>query len=131
MQFFGETHLNFVGTRRTAFIVSVTLILAGLVSLAIKGGPDLSIDFGADCMESWLSPTEHARQIMQARDVAEHPNGGARLVYVGPRLSMTAGSADEWLPAKPGSEGILALAIARVAFDRARAAGQKARQSVG
>jgi preprotein translocase subunit SecF len=45
MQFFGETHLNFVGTRRTAFIVSVTLILAGLVSLAIKGGPDLSIDF--------------------------------------------------------------------------------------
>jgi len=45
MQFFGETHLNFVGTRRTAFIVSVILILAGLVSLAIKGGPDLSIDF--------------------------------------------------------------------------------------
>ena len=45
MQFFGETHLNFVGTRRTAFIVSVVLILAGLVSLAIKGGPDLSIDF--------------------------------------------------------------------------------------
>ena len=45
MQFFGETHLNFVGTRRTAFIVSVVLILAGLVSLAIKGGPDLSLDF--------------------------------------------------------------------------------------
>ena len=45
MQFFGETHLNFVGTRRTAFFVSVILILAGLVSLAIKGGPDLSIDF--------------------------------------------------------------------------------------
>ena len=45
MQFFGETHLNFVDTRRTAFFVSVILILAGLVSLAIKGGPDLSIDF--------------------------------------------------------------------------------------
>jgi preprotein translocase subunit SecF len=45
MQFFGETHLNFIGTRRTAFIVSVVLIIAGLVSLAIKGGPDLSIDF--------------------------------------------------------------------------------------
>ena len=45
MQFFGETHLNFVGTRRTAFIISAILILAGLVSLAIKGGPDLSIDF--------------------------------------------------------------------------------------
>jgi preprotein translocase subunit SecF len=45
MQFFGETHLNFVGTRKTAFIISILLILAGLVSLAIKGGPDLSIDF--------------------------------------------------------------------------------------
>jgi molybdopterin-containing oxidoreductase family iron-sulfur binding subunit len=85
---------------------------------------DFIIDFGADCMESWLSPTEHARQIVQGRDVAEQAHGGARLVYVGPRLSMTAGNADEWLPAKPGSEGILALAIARVAFDRARAAGR-------
>ena len=45
MQFFGETHLNFVGTRKVAFIISIILILAGLVSLAIKGGPDLSIDF--------------------------------------------------------------------------------------
>ncbi len=45
MQFFGETHLNFVGTRRTAFVVSAVLLIAGLVSLAIKGGPDLSIDF--------------------------------------------------------------------------------------
>ncbi len=45
MQFFGETHLNFVGTRKTAFVISIALILAGLVSLAIKGGPDLSIDF--------------------------------------------------------------------------------------
>ena len=45
MQFFGVTHLNFVGTRKTAFIISVMLILAGLVSLTIKGGPDLSIDF--------------------------------------------------------------------------------------
>ncbi|HER44511.1 MAG TPA: protein translocase subunit SecF, partial [Candidatus Eisenbacteria bacterium] len=45
MQFFGETHLNFVGTRRTAFVVSAVLIIAGLVSLAVRGGPDLSIDF--------------------------------------------------------------------------------------
>ena len=45
MQFFGETHLNFVGTRKMAFVISIVMILAGLVSLAIKGGPDLSIDF--------------------------------------------------------------------------------------
>src|SRR5262245_799333 len=89
-------------------------------------GADFVIDFGADSLESWLSPVEHARQIEAARDVATPEGQAARLVYVGPRLSMTAGNADEWLPAKPGSEGILALGIARAAFDAARSAGRAA-----
>ncbi len=80
-------------------------------------GAELVIDFGADCLDSWLSPTEHARQIADARDVATAEGREARLVYVGPRLSLTAGSSDEWLPARPGTEGILALALARAAFD--------------
>ena len=45
MQFFGETHINFVGARRKAFLISAALIIAGLISLAVKGGPNLSIDF--------------------------------------------------------------------------------------
>ena len=45
MRFFGETHINFVGTRRKAFILSGALIIAGLISLIVKGGPSLSIDF--------------------------------------------------------------------------------------
>jgi preprotein translocase SecF subunit len=45
MKFFGETHLEFVNNRNKAFIISAVLIVAGLVSLLIKGGPDLSIDF--------------------------------------------------------------------------------------
>ncbi len=90
--------------------------VAGLPLFDLEGA-DLVVDFGADALEGWLSPTEHARQLAAARDVASHPEGGARLVYVGPRLSMTASSADEWLPARPGSEGILALGLARVAAD--------------
>jgi molybdopterin-containing oxidoreductase family iron-sulfur binding subunit len=80
-------------------------------------GADTVVDFGADALESWISPTEHSRQLARARDVHEHPEGGARLIYVGPRLSMTASNADEWLPAKPGTEGVLALGLARVAAD--------------
>jgi molybdopterin-containing oxidoreductase family iron-sulfur binding subunit len=87
-------------------------------------GADYVIDFGAESLESWLSPVEHSRQIKAARDVKEQAGRDARLVYVGPRLSLTAGNADEWLPAKPGSEGILALGIARVAFDAVRSAGR-------
>ncbi|HSG28126.1 MAG TPA: hypothetical protein VLA34_06580, partial [Candidatus Krumholzibacterium sp.] len=45
MQFFGETHIGFVNLRHKAFILSAAVILAGLISLAIKGGPNLSIDF--------------------------------------------------------------------------------------
>jgi len=86
-------------------------------------GADYVVDLGAEVLDTWLSPTEHARQLKAARDVATHPQGGARFVYVGPRLSMTAGNADEWLPARPGSEGILALAVARAAFERAREKG--------
>ncbi len=87
-------------------------------------GADFVIDFGADPLESWLSPVEHARQIEATREVTAQAGRDARLVYVGPRLSLTAGNADEWLPAKPGSEGVLALGIARVALRAVRAAGR-------
>jgi molybdopterin-containing oxidoreductase family iron-sulfur binding subunit len=77
---------------------------------------DLVLDFGSEFLETGPSPTEHARQLAEARDVEQHPEGGARLVSISPRLSMTTSNAEEWLPAKPGSEGILALALARVAI---------------
>jgi len=78
---------------------------------------DLVIDFGSDFLAGWLSPTQHARELVEARDIVRNPDGGAHFISVGPRLSMTVGSSDEWLPAKPGSEGILALGIAREAFE--------------
>ena len=78
---------------------------------------DLVIDFGSDFLEAGPSPVEHARQLAEARAVGKHAGGGARLVYVGPRLSMTGSTADEWIPARPGTEGILALAIARAAVE--------------
>jgi len=78
---------------------------------------DLVVDFGNEILDTGLSPTEHQRQLAAARDITARPDGGARLVYVGPRLSQTASNSDEWLPAKPGTEGILALALARVAIE--------------
>jgi molybdopterin-containing oxidoreductase family iron-sulfur binding subunit len=88
---------------------------------------DLVVSLANDFLETWVSPTEHARQLVEARDVNAHPDGGARFVYCGPRLSMTASSSDEWIPARPGSEGILAMALARVAIENgAGAASEKA-----
>ena len=79
-------------------------------------GSDLVIDFGSDFLESGPSPVEHARQLSEARDVSKPERRSARFVYVGPRLSMTASNADEWVAAKPGSEGLLALALLKVAI---------------
>ena len=38
----------------------------------------------------------------------------AKLVQVEPRMSQTGANADEWVPAKPGTEGVLAFGIAHV-----------------
>jgi molybdopterin-containing oxidoreductase family iron-sulfur binding subunit len=96
--------------------------VAGLPVFDLSG-VDFVLDLGADSFESWLSPVEHQRQVLEARDVASAAGRTARMVYVGPRLSMTASSADLWLPARAGSEGLVALAIARVVFERRQAAG--------
>lgn len=45
MEFLVGTHFNFLGHRRAAFIVSAVVILVGLISLAVQGGPKLGIDF--------------------------------------------------------------------------------------
>jgi preprotein translocase subunit SecF len=45
MEFLVGTHLNFLGHRRAAFVLSAALIIAGVVSLVAHGGPKLGIDF--------------------------------------------------------------------------------------
>jgi anaerobic selenocysteine-containing dehydrogenase/Fe-S-cluster-containing dehydrogenase component len=76
-------------------------------------GADLILDFGSDFVDTGSSPTEHAGQLVKSRDLHAHEDGGARLIAVTPRQNLTASNADQWIPAKPGSEGVLALALAR------------------
>lgn len=40
-----DTNIDFVGLRKLAIIISAVLILVGLGSLVVKGGPDYGIDF--------------------------------------------------------------------------------------
>ena len=75
-------------------------------------GADLVVDFGSDFLDTGRSPVEHARQLSEGRDVAVHADGGARVIAVGARQNLTTSNADIWVPARPGSEGALALALA-------------------
>ena len=73
------------------------------------------VSFGADFMETWLSPVGYQNAFTRAHAFqGGRDSPPARFVHVGPRLSLTGMSADEWLAAAPGTEGILALAMAHV-----------------
>ncbi|HVH10691.1 MAG TPA: 4Fe-4S dicluster domain-containing protein, partial [Gemmatimonadales bacterium] len=74
------------------------------------------VSFGADFMETWLSPVGYQLAFTRAHAFDAGHDGGAmaKFVYVGPRLALTGMSADEWVAAAPGTEGILALALAHV-----------------
>src|SRR5712692_695323 len=61
------------------------------------------LSFGADFLDTWLSPVEFARGFADARAVRE--GRMARFVHVEPRMSMTAMSADEWVMPVAGTEG--------------------------
>jgi len=45
MYLFKETHIDFIGLRKIAFVISGIVIAAGLTSLVLKGGPKLGLDF--------------------------------------------------------------------------------------
>ncbi len=71
---------------------------------------DLLISFGADFLETWLSPVQFQAEFARMHGVREGRKG--RFVFVGPRLSLTGQNADEWIPAHAGSESDIALALA-------------------
>jgi anaerobic selenocysteine-containing dehydrogenase len=70
------------------------------------------LSFGADFVESHLSPVHYGYAFGRMRQARDTVRG--HFTYVGGRLSLTAASADRWMPARPGSEGALALGMARL-----------------
>jgi preprotein translocase subunit SecF len=58
-----DTNYDFVGKRKLAMIISTALILIGLVSLLVKGGPEYGVDFAGGTLVQV--------QFEQATDAAE------------------------------------------------------------
>jgi anaerobic selenocysteine-containing dehydrogenase len=55
-----------------------------------------------------------------AQRIIEGQSRGAKLIVIDPRLSNSSAKADLWLPAHPGTEGALLLAIAKYLLDTGR-----------
>ncbi|MHB8191908.1 MAG: molybdopterin-dependent oxidoreductase [Bellilinea sp.] len=73
---------------------------------------EVVFSFGASFLETWLSPVSYSAAYGDMRQARTTRRG--YLVTFEARQSMTAGNADEWYPIKPGSEGTLALGLARL-----------------
>ncbi len=70
------------------------------------------ISFGADFLGTWNSPV--AQSIAYGEMRQGRPGHRAKLVMIEPRMSQTGASADEWVAAQPGTEGLLALGLCHV-----------------
>jgi anaerobic selenocysteine-containing dehydrogenase len=71
-------------------------------------GADHVLAIGADLIDRWRSPVHLARALQDARE----RDVRLRFDVATPRMSLTAARADLWLPVRPGTEGVLARALA-------------------
>ena len=70
------------------------------------------VSFGADFLGTWNSPV--AQSIGYGTMRKGRPGQRGKFIQVEPRISQTGASADEWIPCKPGMEGLFALSLANV-----------------
>jgi anaerobic selenocysteine-containing dehydrogenase len=104
----------------SAFEARATLVQAAEAVLGESRLPffdlanaDFAISFSSNFLETWLSPLAYTRGYSRMRKQEKR----GYLVQFEPRMSQTAANADEWIPLKPGTEGLVALAIGRLAAE--------------
>ena len=68
------------------------------------------LSFGADYLNNWLSPVHYSLGFGDSRHGNDEFRG--HFVQIEQKMSISGAAADEWVPARPGTEGILALGIA-------------------
>ncbi len=86
----------------------------GLVSYRMDQA-DVLLSFGAEFLETWLSPVEYAWKFK-----AMHATRGAEkgvFFLVSPLQTLTGANADHWLSCAPGSEAVVALGLVRQMLD--------------
>ncbi len=70
------------------------------------------LNFGANPYET------HAHYVPLIQRIIDGRMNGAKLITFDPRLSNTAGKSDKWFPIRPGTDAIVALAMANIIMQR-------------
>ncbi|MCE9601927.1 MAG: 4Fe-4S dicluster domain-containing protein [Gemmatimonadetes bacterium] len=84
----------------------------------------LIVSFSADFLDGWGLPVPQQLAFSEARGKVE---GAPRFIYVGARRSLTGLNADQWIPARPGTE----LAIVNALLGRGTIAAAAEAAGVG
>jgi anaerobic selenocysteine-containing dehydrogenase/Fe-S-cluster-containing dehydrogenase component len=71
---------------------------------------DVLVSFGADFLETWGSPVDYSWQFAQMHSYREGRRG--KFIWVGPHRPLTGLNADQWIAPRPGTEIVLARALA-------------------
>jgi anaerobic selenocysteine-containing dehydrogenase len=72
---------------------------------------DFLLGFGADFLETWLSPVEYARKFKAMHGYRDGNKG--MFVQVSPLQTLTAANADRWIGCRPGAEAAVILGLIR------------------
>jgi molybdopterin-containing oxidoreductase family iron-sulfur binding subunit len=76
---------------------------------------DILVSFGADFLETWLSPVEYAHKFKAMHALKKGQK--VPFYHLNPIQSLTGANADYGVPCNPGSESIIALGLVRQALD--------------
>jgi anaerobic selenocysteine-containing dehydrogenase/Fe-S-cluster-containing dehydrogenase component len=79
---------------------------------------DTLVSFGADFLETWLSPVEYAWKFKTMH--AHQGDTKNPFFHVSPFQSLTGANADVWLACRPGTEGLIALGLIHQALAAGR-----------
>ena len=101
--------------RRALIEASQQLFGAPVIPAFDIARADVVFSFGANFLETWISPVYYSRAYGRVRRGQLGKRGA--LVQFEPRLSSTAASADEWIPVRPGTEGLVALALGKLVVE--------------
>ena len=77
---------------------------------------DLLVSFGADFLETWLSPVEYARRFKEMHAIDAGHKG--IFVHLSPYQSLTAANADRWHCIRPDSEATLLKALIKYVLEK-------------
>ena len=125
----GQTQLDLFATVLQHFAAAPPIVFEPLAYEALKfahrqlfGSPglptlhmdraDVLVGFGADFLETWLSPVEYARKFKAMHLLSNGLKGV--FVQVSPFQSLTGANADRWIGCRPGTEAAVIMGLIRM-----------------